>query len=468
MEKNLWRTKCILVEKDKAFHIWGKIFSGETLHEFWMPKSALLKDNEIKNVSIDYEKYNHRAPMSHQKEAIEKLVRNKKFILADDMGLGKFHPVKTPVYTPSGTKKIGNIRVGDKVIGSDGKPYNVIGVFPQGVKETYKITFNDGFYILAGDEHLWSVSSPNYGKNTKNERQKKSLVLSTKQMFEGGKIKVKGIGYNKDKEYEIETYFKSPNGNSKWQIPIVDPIQFERNDNLPIDAYLLGLALGDGSFNKKNIRFSVHKDDYDNLFTSLNLKENKSQGNKRNGYINVNLSLYDLGIEHTRSHNKFIPEIYKYSSVENRLSILQGLMDTDGHCMFKGSGNFLGTEFSTISKQLCDDVAEIVQTLGGIARVKTRIPTYTHNGEKRKGQLAYRVNIKLPKGMNPFRLKRKSERYIEPTKYPTGRFIKNIEKVGFEDSVCISVDSPDKLYVTEHCIVTHNMNLMNWARKKSK
>ena len=79
----------LLVEKDKAFHIWGKIFSGETLHEFWMPKSALLKDNEVKNVSIDYEKYNHRAPMSHQKEAIEKLVRNKKFILADDMGLGK-------------------------------------------------------------------------------------------------------------------------------------------------------------------------------------------------------------------------------------------------------------------------------------------------------------------------------------------------------------------------------------------
>jgi len=446
----------LLVEKDKSYHIWGKIFSGETLHDFWMPKSALLKDNEVKNVSIDYEKYNHRAPMSHQKEAIEKLVRNKKFILADDMGVGKLEPINNRVFTPFGRKKIGDLKVGDKIIGSDGKPYNVVGVFPQGVRETYKITFNDGFSILAGDEHLWSVSSPNYGKNTKNERRKKSLVLSTKQMFEGGKIKVKGNDYNKDREYEIETYFKSPNGNNKWQIPIVKPIQFERNENLPIDPYLLGLALGDGSFNKKNIRFSVYKDDYDNLFTSLNLKENKPQGNKRNGYINVNLSLYDLGIEHARSHNKFIPEIYKYSSIENRLSILQGLMDTDGHCMFKSSGKFLGTEFSTISKQLCDDVVEVVQTLGGIARVKTRIPTYTYNGEKKKGQLAYRVNIKLPKGMNPFRLKRKSERYVEPTKYPTGRFIKNIEKVGFEDSVCISVDSPDKLYVTEHCIVTHN------------
>ena len=446
----------LLVEKDKSYHIWGKFFEKDNLSEFWVPKSSLIKSQTVDEVNIDYSKYEHRPPLSHQKEAIEKLVGSRRFILADDMGLGKFLPVKTPVYTPTGTKKIGDIKIGDKVIGSDGKAHNVIGVFPQGVKETYKITFNDGFSILAGDEHLWSVSSPNYGKNRKNERQKKSLVLSTKQMYDGGKIKVNGIDYNKDREYEIETYYKSPNGNNKWQIPIVEPIQFERNDILPIDPYLLGLGLGDGSFNKKNIRFSVHKDDYDDLFVLFGLNENKQQDNKRNGYINVGTSLYDLGIEHTRSQTKFIPEIYKYSSIENRLSILQGLMDTDGHCMFNNSGKFLGTEFCTVSKQLCDDVVEIVQTLGGIARVKTRIPTYTYNGEKKKGKLAYRVNIKLPKGMNPFRLKRKSERYVEPTKYPTGRYIKNIEKVGFEDSVCISVDSPDKLYVTEHCIVTHN------------
>ena len=446
----------LLVEKDKSYHIWGKFFEKDVLSEFWVPKSALIKSQTVDEVNIDYLKYDHRPPLSHQKEAIEKLVASRRFILADDMGLGKFLPVKTPVYTPTGTKKIGDIKIGDKVIGSDGKAHNVIGVFPQGVKETYKITFNDGFSILAGDEHLWSVSSPNYGKNRKNERQKKSLVLSTKQMYDGGKIKVNGIDYNKDREYEIETYYKSPNGNNKWQIPIVEPIQFERNDILPIDPYLLGLGLGDGSFNKKNIRFSVHKDDYDDLFVLFGLNENKQQDNKRNGYINVGTSLYDLGIEHTRSQTKFIPEIYKYSSIENRLSILQGLMDTDGHCMFNNSGKFLGTEFCTVSKQLCDDVVEIVQTLGGIARVKTRIPTYTYNGEKKKGKLAYRVNIKLPKGMNPFRLKRKAERYVVPTKYPTGRYIKNIEKVGFEDSVCISVDSPDKLYVTEHCIVTHN------------
>jgi SWI/SNF-related matrix-associated actin-dependent regulator 1 of chromatin subfamily A len=79
----------LLVEKDKSYHIWGKIFSGDTLHDFWLPKSAIIKDNEVKNVVIDYSKYSSRPPMDHQKIAIEKLVGNKKFILADDMGVGK-------------------------------------------------------------------------------------------------------------------------------------------------------------------------------------------------------------------------------------------------------------------------------------------------------------------------------------------------------------------------------------------
>jgi hypothetical protein len=351
---------------------------------------------------------------------------------------------------------MGEIAVGDKVIGSNGKSCNVIGVFPQGKKETYKLTFNDGYTIIAGDEHLWSVSSPNYGKNRKNDRIKKSLVLSTKQMFEGGKIMVKGNDNNKNKDYEIETYYKSPNGNNKWQIPIVQPIQFENNNELPIEPYLLGLGLGDGSFKGKNIRFSLHKDDYDELFNKFNLKENKPQGNKRNGYINVGNSLFELGLEHTRSHNKFIPDIYKYSSIENRLAILQGLMDTDGYCMLSKNGVFSGTEYSTISEKLCDDIAEIVHTLGGICRKKSRRSFYKKDGVRVECNISYRLNIKLPPGMNPFRLKRKSDRYNEPKKYPTGRYISKIEKHGEDECTCISVDSPDKLYVAEHCIVTHN------------
>ena len=79
----------LLIEKDTSYHIWGKFFDSQELHDFWLPKVALIKNNKVENVVIDYEKYSHRPPLEHQKEAIQKLVENKKFILADDMGLGK-------------------------------------------------------------------------------------------------------------------------------------------------------------------------------------------------------------------------------------------------------------------------------------------------------------------------------------------------------------------------------------------
>jgi len=86
--QKVWVEK-LLADKEKAYHIWGKVFDNEELHDFWLPKAAIIKDNTVKDVVIDYSKYSHRPPLEHQKEAIQKLVENKKFILADDMGLGK-------------------------------------------------------------------------------------------------------------------------------------------------------------------------------------------------------------------------------------------------------------------------------------------------------------------------------------------------------------------------------------------
>lgn len=86
--QRVWVEK-LLADKEKAFHIWGKVWETEQLHDFWLPKASIIKDNTVKDVVIDYEKYSKRPPLSHQKEAIQKLVENKKFILADDMGLGK-------------------------------------------------------------------------------------------------------------------------------------------------------------------------------------------------------------------------------------------------------------------------------------------------------------------------------------------------------------------------------------------
>jgi SWI/SNF-related matrix-associated actin-dependent regulator 1 of chromatin subfamily A len=86
--KQIWVEK-LLSEKEKAYHIWGRFFDSESLTDLWIPKAALIKDNRVKDVVINYEKYSNRPPLEHQKEAIQKLVENKKFILADDMGLGK-------------------------------------------------------------------------------------------------------------------------------------------------------------------------------------------------------------------------------------------------------------------------------------------------------------------------------------------------------------------------------------------
>ena len=86
--KEVWVEK-LLAEKEKSYHIWGKVLDKEQIHEFWLPKGALLKTHKVEKVEIDYLKYEHRPPLNHQKEAIEKLAGSKRFILADDMGLGK-------------------------------------------------------------------------------------------------------------------------------------------------------------------------------------------------------------------------------------------------------------------------------------------------------------------------------------------------------------------------------------------
>jgi len=86
--EKVWVEK-LLADKEKAYHIWGKVFENEQLHDFWLPKAAVIKDNTVKDVVIDFEKYSNRPPLNHQKESIQKLVENKRYILADDMGLGK-------------------------------------------------------------------------------------------------------------------------------------------------------------------------------------------------------------------------------------------------------------------------------------------------------------------------------------------------------------------------------------------
>ena len=457
----------LLVEKDKSYHVWGKFFENDVLTEFWVPKSSLIKTHNVEKIEIDYSKYSHRPPLSHQKEAIEKLVGSKRYILADDMGLGKAEFVENRVFTPNGRKKIGDLIVGDEVIGSDGKKYLVRGVYPQGIKDLYRVTFNDDSSVLVCKEHLFSVKSRSFGDNTKNKRNKESIVLSVEQMLdENLTLGINGSQNNKNRTYNYKTFFKEKNGNNKWQIPIVKPIEFNHN-SLPLNPYLLGLILGDGGITQKGISFTTKDDEIVEYIINILpkntqiIKNNNSKYGYRitkiNGHKNEVIQiLKELNLMGCGSENKFIPNIYKYSSIESRLKIIKGLMDTDGTCSVSKKGCFEGTEFSTTSEKLCNDVIEIVNSLGGIARKKTRKPWYRHKGIKKEGKKSYRVNIKLPEDMNPFKLKRKFNLYNNPKKYKVGRYIKDIKYEGVGEAVCISVNSPDKLYVTENAIVTHN------------
>ncbi len=454
----------LLVESDKAIHIICKLYKNQKdVKLIWVPKTQLLTDihyEEIE-VEVDYEKYQKldkrgwRA-FKHQEEGIEFLLKNKKCILADDMGIGKCEFVDNQVFTPKGRQKIGTLKNGDYVIGSDGKPVIVEAVYPQGVKDLYRVTFNDGYSVLVSKEHLFTVSRCNSGDNSKN-RENKYHTISVEQMLDTElNLNVKGKGWNEKRGYKFKTYYKTSNGQNKWQIPIVKPIEFSGDSVLPIEPYLLGVCLGDGHIKNSSVKVDIHKDDFEEVFKGQLINEYKSHRNVRSCNIKLGESLKELNLNQTRSHTKFIPDIYKYSSIEDRVSILQGIMDTDGHCMKSKGGNFKGTEYCTVSEQLADDVAEIVHSLGGIVRKKSRIPTYHYKGEKKEGKRAYRLNIKFSNDINPFRLKRKSGEYLQPKKYKVGRYIKDIKLEKQGESVCIQVGAEDHLYVTEHGIVTHN------------
>lgn len=429
---------------------------------------ALEKESKKEPDQKAIERARKAGAYDYQIEGVSWLTSQDNCLLGDECGLGKAEYVENRVFTPFGRRRIGDIKVGDQVIGSNGKAINVLGVFPQGQKDLYRITFNDGYSLLVCKEHLFTVSSINYGQN--KCRNTKLITLSVEQMLDKNLTLIRyGNGRNNSKKYKFKTYYKTPKGNSKWQIPTVNPIHFTNKEKLLIEPYFLGCLLGDGGLTG-NTPYLYSKDieiinEIKNKSPSVNIKHlgNIKYSIRTSGtQWATNLiteSLKKLKLMKANSEIKFIPEMYKYSSIENRISILQGLMDTDGHCMKSENGNFVGTEFCTVSERLADDVAEIVHSLGGIVRKKEKIGSYKkEDGTKVVCKKAYRLNIKFSNDINPFRLTRKANKYNQPKKYKTARYIKDIRLEKKGEAVCIQVDADDHLYATEYAIITHNTN----------
>jgi hypothetical protein len=237
----------------------------------------------------------------------------------------------------------------------------------------------------------------------------------------------------------------------------------------------MGVMLGDGCLINNNfstadeeiveyIKENLHegydvnrRNKYDYAITSTKTKAEIQSLNSRqipwNHYVEI---FKDLDLRGKRSHEKFIPEIYKNGSVSQRIQLIQGLMDTDGE-VDKKTGSL---SYTTVSEQLCDDFVEIVRSIGGIAKVRTRIPTYTYNGEKRQGKLAYTVRIRYPEPRKLVSLSRKVNRTPENYQYKDLKLrIETIAKVTPAEAQCIMIDHVDHLYITDEYVVTHNTYL---------
>lgn len=372
----------------------------------------------------------------HQTEAIRKLARTRSFLLADEMGLGKAQSIYSPVLTPSGWTRMIDLKVGDPVIGSDGLPTKIKAIHPQGMKLMMKVTLSDKTEIECCTDHLWAVTTP-----SRKHKGSPGMVMSTEDLAYRG--------------------LQHKNGNNKYYIPQVAPVEFEPQIDQILDPYLVGVLLGDGSLSHRSVSFTTDRVIIENLEipsdAEITFIDDLASGYTAHAGTSGMLDYTrKLGIQGCKSEEKFIPDSYKLGSISTRIAVLQGLLDTDGTPVQSRGGPGTTIEYGTVSKQLADDVKFIVGSLGGFCSVQEKIPTFSHNGESKTGQPFYRMVLRIPFWIKPFRLGRKLERWVARSKYEPTRAITKIEPIGLQEAQCITVEAEDGLYVTNNFAVTHN------------
>jgi phosphate starvation-inducible protein PhoH and related proteins len=361
---------------------------------------------------------------------------------------GRAQPVSTPVLTPEGFRPIGSLRVGDLVVGSDGLPTPVLGVYPQGRKEVFRVRSQDGASTLCCAEHLWHVTTPDDRRHGKPGR-----VVETREMI--GRLRAAH--------------------QHRFELPLVyAPVEFEPRA-LPMDPYALGLLLGDGCLTTSTTPTFTTQDPelaeaLDRALDGVELARKgeidyvlRNRDGGRGGVIVANpvtKILRDLGLAGTRSSTKFIPDSYLYNSSDVRIAVLQGLLDTDGGPVAQ-RGRTCRVQYSTTSERLRDDVTFLVRSLGGVAYCRKREAAGRPPGRARGWAVhhrsdAYVMDIRLPEWLQPFRLERKRSRYEADGSGRPMRFVDEIVPEGEAETVCIQVAAEDSLYVTEDFLVTHN------------
>lgn len=351
-------------------------------------------------------------------------------------GTGKEQPVSTTVQTPIGPRRFGDLQVGDEVIGMDGQAKKVVGVFPQGVKQVYRVSFRDGTSTRCGADHNWKVYSKKTGCNGR--------TVTTQQLIDSGLTNSAG---------------------SKFRVPLCEPVNYQ-SESAPFDPYLIGILIGDGNLTGNSVQYTCGDLDKDintiikaSLPSDFVMRVRAAFGCSRvtisqpNGERKNTLKEYirKLGLD-VHSSEKFIPHELLFSSVADRKSLLQGLMDSDG----TSRGNRIS--FSSNSMRLAKDVVTLVQSLGGVAIYKCIDRTSEGKG--------YECCVNVRVTFNPFRCERKAAGWKLSSKNPPVRYITEISKEGFEEQMCIMVDAEDHLYLTDNFIVTHNTTMVGELIKR--
>ena len=366
---------------------------------------------------------------------------------------GYEQPYSELIATPNGFVEMGSLKVGDEIWNPDGNTTKVLEIYEQGFKDVYQLELADGRTVRCGANHLWEVICAN---NHFKHKVYKTHDLLTSGLF--NEVTVNGKKYNSYKYY----------------LPPVSPIAYsEKPQNIP--AYTLGALLGDGALTKRTPKISsVDKEILDKIqkqlgdgfefkydpttsceYRIVDKERFLHKSEFKNGQYGVNrlhrwLEELDLCVS---CQYKYIPDNYKYGSIEQRYELIRGLMDTDGYISSDGSMSFVNT-----SKQLVDDFMEVLRSLGIICTVSKRAPGKggIQNGREIFGtRFSYVVYIKG----NPdiFCLSRKRSRIKINRKFSNKVAITNIKYLGEQERQrCILVDNPNHLYVTRDYIPTHN------------
>lgn len=344
---------------------------------------------------------------------------------------GKALPLDMEVPTINGWKTIETITTDDLIFDRFGKICRVKAKSPVFRNhDCYEMELSDGTKITSDSEHLWIV---NDHEHLFKNREMKTRVQTTKSLFEQMKFKTgnRMIG--------------------KWSIPICQPVKYPKRFNL-IHPYVLGCWLGDG--NKANSGFTNNDEEVIKNIENFGETVIKRKGNENRYWfkgMSPKLRIMNL------LYNKHIPDNYLYSSVEDRLFLLQGLMDTNGHCSPVGS-----SEFTNTNKKLSEQVLELVTSLGFKANL-------TIDNAKLNGKFIgkrYRIHFTSHSEDLPvFLLPRKAKK-IKPLKNPLAaqskrRYITSIRKTQTIPVQCLVVDSPDNSFlITKRFIPTHNSSLI--------